>query len=368
MKILFVSTYYPNFLSSFYFKHGKMLEKLSFQKHTRRMLDELFAGADFYSTGVKKNEYQAFDIIANDKRLQLKWSQENGVANIDNLDLLSKIPYLQVIFKPGWVYKILEDQVNILSPDIIYFHNIEYFSPGFIRKLRKNFFIIAQKASPIRRMCCFEEANLVFTSFPHFLPIFRSKNINAEYLKLAFGKRVLKSIPKQKKIYNCTFVGGISRHHSSGIKILSEVAEREKLDIFGYGKSYLKKGSELYKMHRGEAWGREMYKVMMQSNMTINRHVNVAGQYANNMRMFEATGSGTLLLTDDKINNNSLFEVGKEVVVYKSSEDLIDKIKYFSLHSREREKIAKSGQAKTLKDHNYKTRMKEMLHLLEKYY
>jgi hypothetical protein len=368
MKILFVSTYYPDFLNAFYIKHGKMLEKLSFQRHTRRVLDELFAGADFYSAGVKNNGHQAFDLIANDKRLQMKWSQENGVSNFNSLDLFSKTPYLQVIFKPDWVYKILEAQANTLSVDIVYFHNIEYFSPRFIRELKKNYFIIAQKASPIRRMCCFKEANLVFTSFPHFLPIFRSKNITAEYLKLAFGKRVLKSIPKQKKIYNCTFVGGISRYHSSGVKILSEVAKKEKLDIFGYGKSYLKKRSELYKMYRGEAWGREMYKVMMQSNMTINRHIDVAGQYANNMRMFEATGSGTLLLTDDRVNNKDFFKVGEEMVVYKSSEDLIDKIKYFSLHSRDREKIAKNGQARTLKDHSYEVRMKEMLHLLEKYY
>lgn len=368
MKFLFISVYYPAFLNSFYDRCGNEVEKLSFQKHRQRLLDELFGDSDFYSAGVRENGYQADDIIANDEKLQKKWAKEEGFTNFGRINLFSKIPYLHIVVKPDWVEKILTAQIKKLTPDILYFQDVEYFTPKFLGKLGKKHFIIAQKASPLWKLNSFKKADLVFTSFPHFVSFFRANKINSEYLKLAFGKKVLEKIPKQKKIYNCTFVGGITRHHSWGNKVLEKVAKKEKLDVFGYGKDDLKKSSRLYSMHHGEVWGKEMYKVMMQSKMTINRHINVAGKYANNMRLFEATGSGTLLLTDNKQNIEDFFEVDKEIITYKNASDLIKKIKYFSRHAKERETIAKAGQARTLRDHNYKLRMGEMLKMVSKYY
>jgi len=233
--------------------------------------------------------------------------------------------------------------------------------------MRLNHFVIAQKASPIWRMKSFQEANIVFTSFPYFVSMFKHNGINSEYLKLAFGTRVLKEIPKQKKNYNCTFVGGISGYHSTATKILGEVANNVRLDVFGYGKNTLDHNSNLYKNHHGEVWGKDMYKVMMQSKMTINRHINIAGKYANNMRLFEATGSGAMLLTDNKVNLDDFFEIGKEAQVYNDASDLVKKIKYYSANPEEREKIARAGQNRTLKDHTYKVRMLEMLKLVIKY-
>lgn len=368
MKILFISVYYPAFLNSFYLKYGEAVRKLSFIKHRQRLLDELFGDADFYSSGVRENGCEAEDIVANDAVLQKKWARENNLKIFDKTDFILKIPYLRFFFNPDWETKILKEQINKISPDILYFLDIEHFTPKFIRSIKKGRFVVAQKASPVFRMESFKEADLVFTSFPHFVRKFRAKGVRSEYLKLAFGKRVLKLMPWQKKVYNCTFVGGITRHHSGGNRILNKVADAEKLDVFGYGKGDLNKNSNLYKNHHGEVWGREMYKTMMQSKMTINRHINVAGKYANNMRLFEVTGSGTMLLTDEKVNIEEFFKVGKEVVTYKNAPDLIRKIKFYTRNSGEREKIAKAGQKRTLKDHTYKVRMGEMLEKVNKYY
>lgn len=368
MKILFISVYYTNFLKSFYERYGESVKKLSFNKHRQRLLGELFGDADFYSSGVKENGHFAEDIIANDEILQKKWAAEHNFTKFGRSGLISKIPYLRIFIKPNWVEDILLAQIKILSPNVLYFQDIEYFSSGFLKRINKKYFIVAQKASPIWKMGAFKDADLVFTSFPHFVKIFRANGIKSEYLKLAFGKKVLKIVPKQKKIYNCTFAGGITAHHSKGTRILSKVSEKLHLDVFGYGKNNLRKNSKLYKMHHGEIWGREMYKTLMQSRITINRHIDVAGKYANNMRLFEATGSGAMLLTDYKINYRDFFEDGKEIVTYRNANELIRKIKYYLHHPREREKIARAGQSKTLKNHNYKIRMGEMINLLSRYY
>jgi len=110
-----------------------------------------------------------------------------------------------------------------------------------------------------------------------------------------------------------------------------------------------------------------MYKILAQSKIVINRHIDVAEDYANNMRMFEATGMGALLITDEKKNLPELFKVGKEVVTYKDSADLTEKIKYYLQHEDERQKIAKAGQKRTLTDHTYLKRMEELARIIKKY-
>jgi spore maturation protein CgeB len=367
MKILFVSIYYPRFLQSFYKSHPGT-EPLSYDDHQRRLLAELFGDADFYSDGVKANGHEAVDIVANDELLQKKWANEQGMK-IDSsvTEKLSKIKYVRIFIKPNWLYKILEAQIEKYGPDVIYFHDIDYFSPFFLDKLKKRYTLVAQKASPLSKIWCYERAKVVFTSFPHFVPLFARYKIAAEYLKLAFGEKVLQVVPEQSKKYTCTFVGGLSRQHARGTELLEEVAKKVDLDVFGYGKDILDPSSPLYLRHHGEVWGKEMYTTMRQSRMTINRHIDVAEQYANNMRLYEATGSGTLLLTDEKVNLSELFEPNKEIVTYKNAEDLAKKIAYFTTHPEEVEKIAQAGQKRTLQEHNFRVRMGEMLGKLERY-
>lgn len=85
------------------------------------------------------------------------------------------------------------------------------------------------------------------------------------------------------------------------------------------------------------------------------------------MTLFEATGIGSLLVTDFKSNLNELFEVGKEVVAYENAEDCIEKIRYYLDHESERAAIAASGQQRTLKEHTYFHRMQQLLEILNKF-
>ena len=110
-----------------------------------------------------------------------------------------------------------------------------------------------------------------------------------------------------------------------------------------------------------------MYKILNQAKICVNRHIDIADGYANNMRLYEATGMGALLVTDNKMNITELFAPGKEIIVYDNSADLVSKIEYYLRHPREREKIAAAGQRRTLKDHNYEVRMREMTAIVKKY-
>ena len=58
--------------------------------------------------------------------------------------------------------------------------------------------------------------------------------------------------------------------------------------------------------------------VLRDSRITLNHHGNVPA-FANNLRLYEATGVGTLLITDWKPDLHEVFEPGKEVVAYRST-------------------------------------------------
>ena len=111
----------------------------------------------------------------------------------------------------------------------------------------------------------------------------------------------------------------------------------------------------------------DMYRVLAQSRITVNVHIDVAENFANNMRLYEATGCGALLLTDEKDNLDDLFRTGDEVVAYRSVDDAIDKIRHYMQHPDEAAAIARAGQQRTLSEHTYRHRMEELSEILDRY-
>jgi len=163
------------------------------------------------------------------------------------------------------------------------------------------------------------------------------------------------------------FVGGLSADHAERILLLEKVAAKQPIEIWGYGIESLGRDSLLRRSHRGNAWALDMYEVLFNAKIALNHHINVAGHFANNMRLYEATGVGTLLLTDYKSNLHTLFEPGKEVIVYRSSEECTELIAYYLQHEDESKSVAEAGQARTLREHTYNHRMREFINILNSF-
>jgi len=75
---------------------------------------------------------------------------------------------------------------------------------------------------------------------------------------------------------------------------------------------------------------------------------------------------GTLLITDWKANLREMFEPGRDVIAYHTFEECAELIKYYLEHEKEREAIAKAGQQRTLREHTYYHRVRELLDILRK--
>lgn len=372
MRILFVDTYYPQFLKQFY-HDTKGLKQQPYSKQVDELLAANFGTSDFYSYFLNQMGWQAKDLIVNCVPLQKSWANQNDVEfhawamkvphrlyrlpiigpQLSNLQGLSNVALAQVL-----EYK----------PDIVYCQDLSFFSPEALKTIKENVrLIVGQIACPPPPDAFLKGYDLILTSFPHFVGRFKEKGIASEYFRIGFDHRLLDQLKDVKKTIPASFVGGFSRHHTKAIPLFEYLAEKTPIQFYGYGAKSLNADSPIVKNHHGEVWGMDMYRALAASRITLNRHINVAENFANNMRLYEATGSGALLITDMKDNLADIFEIGKEVVCYTSQEEAVELINYYLDHPDEAESIAKAGQARTLKDHTYQKRMEELVPLLQKY-
>lgn len=371
MKILIVDTYYPGFLRRYYKKNG--VSRFSYQEQKQALLSACFGTSNFYSCHLNELGHDASDIIANCIMLQLQWARENRFkVNRVATRMMPKWQRVPVVGKlliaSRGLLSILVEQIRLEHPDVLYIQDLSLIPPSLLRTLKSHVgLMVGQIASPLPASEYLAPYDLILTSFPHFVDRIREMGISSEYFRIGFDPIVLGRIGIQEKRYPCTFVGGISRAHTHGTQLLEEIARHTPVQFFGYGKNILPRSSVIRRLHHGEVWGLDMYRTLAQSHITLNRHIDVSGNFANNMRLYEATGCGAMLLTDAKANLQDLFDVGNEVVAYNSPDEAVELIKYYTAHPDERDAIARAGQARTLRDHTYQTRMQELSGILAKY-
>jgi hypothetical protein len=169
----------------------------------------------------------------------------------------------------------------------VYCQDLSFFPPKVLGVIREQVgLIVGQIASPLPPRSFLEGYDLILTSFPHFVPRLRNLGVDCEYFRIGFDTRVLELFGETPKDIAISFVGGISRYHDKAIPILERLARETDIRFFGYGTDSLRSDSPILQRHHGEAWGLEMYRTLARSRITLNRHINTAENYANNMRLY----------------------------------------------------------------------------------
>ena len=344
--IVFVNTYYPAFVASCY-RDKPTLAFQSYDEQLAALQATRFGDSDFYSAPLRAIGWEACDLIVNVEPLQKAWAQEND-SQLSGMSLFV-------------------EQVRRLRPDVLYLQDLSLASTPVLRALRPYVgLLVGQIASPVPAVTDLSAFDLLVSSFPHFVERFRAMGVCAQYQPLGFDARVLADIAEVSRDIPVSFVGGISAAHGKGTTFLEQLAAQLPIAFWGYGKEGLPSDSPIRALHNGEVWGVEMFRTLARSRITVNRHIDTAEQYANNMRLFEATGCGALLITDYKDNLAELFEIGKEVVVYRDAAECVALIRYYQAHPEEAEVIARAGQERTLRDYSYGINMCETSALLRR--
>jgi hypothetical protein len=350
MRILIVDTCYPAFLDAHY-SRSPGLTTASYDEQWRALMDTFFGTADAYSHFLGGLGHSAHEVVVNCRPLQEAWNREHPASRWR----LAQRGRELVVRQAEW-----------FEPDVVYVQNLSVLRPETLRALRARArLLVGQIASEPPGQEQLEPFDLILTSFPHFVPMFRERGIDSEYFRIGFDPRVLDHLDSDVVAGDVVFAGTLRRsQHQGGNELLAAAAERVSIDFWGIGADDWPEGSALRRRYRGEAWGIDMFRVLHHSKIALNRHIDVATDHANNMRLYEATGVGTLLLTDAKSDLATLFEPGIEVVAYAGEDELVDAVRHYLAHDDERTAIAQAGQARTLGEHSYADRMKELVAIL----
>jgi spore maturation protein CgeB len=376
-KIANLTTFYGSYLYQFY-QINPDFKKQTFVEQQNALFADLFGWSDFLAKNLINLGYEAIQIVGNAEFIQKQWAIEYEQRYVEN----------------NWIYDIVKAQIKQFNPDILFIEDSFTFSKDFIQEIKAENpnikLVIIYICVDFNDLTAFKASDVVITCTDWIYKKLKNENVNAFLIKHGFEKSILQRIDQNhNKNHDLSFVGNLFPSHKQRYELIEKLAQKVNISIWtpslnsniysllksgvkslvtGNIKKYLEQeiNMPLRYRYQGQAFGKKMYEIISQSKITLNNHIDDAKNEAANMRLFEATGVGTCLLTDWKDNLPELFEPEKEVVTYKSVEECIEKVKWLLDHPQEREAIAKAGQVRTLKDHTFAQRAIQLDEIIRK--
>ncbi len=83
-----------------------------------------------------------------------------------------------------------------------------------------------------------------------------------------------------------------------------------------------------------------------------------------NMRTFEAAACGAFQLVDERPSLYELFDPPNDLVIYSDTNELVELVRYYSDHPKERRRAAQKSRRRVLEEHTYTKRFAEMIDLV----
>lgn len=397
MRFLRLDAIYPAYLRQFYDKHPQLAGEPYANQHAALLRDAAH-WADFWSTALAKLGYETTDILGNADTMQRTWARENNVAFTED----------------NWLFEIVAAQIKAYRPDILFLSNHHTYTAEFLRQLKREcpFLrrIVGWCGAPFSDVTAFREYDLLLSCIPELVEKFRQLGFRTQHLNHAFEPRILERIDAHRPPHiDFSFVGQIVRRdafHLERERLVGALVRKTNLQVWanleyvpaqvrwyhatrklgyrgvealrwlGVSELFLETFGPTAKLIRWRkrsnhshlvdqriardahtpVYGLDMFQLLHDSRVTLNTHIDISPRSASNMRLFEATGMGTCLLTDWKDNLSDLFEIDKEVVAYRSIDECLEKARYLLDHESERAAIAAAGQKRTLRDHTFTQR------------
>ena len=370
MRLLKIGVYYSNYLEQFYARRPGLADAPHDAQHAA-LIDDCFGSSDFWTRELSRLGYETRDLIINAEPLQKAWAAERGLAFDEG----------------GWLFDIAEAQVRDFRPDVLIVADYSTVTAAFLRRLRDVCpsvrLVLGWCGAPYGDASVFGEWDVVLSCVPELVAHFRGAGHRARHVNHAFEPRVLEKLGTQAgaPAADFVFIGSLvksERFHLGREKLLSRLVKETGLQLWSEvgppppsrlrraAHSLLRGGAakspqssvdaRIARRARPPLFGLDMFRQLRAGRVALNTHIDISTHSASNMRLFEATGVGSCLLTDAKENLRELFEPDAEVVAYRDAEECVERVKYLLGHESRRRDLAAAGQRRTLRDHTFASR------------
>jgi len=345
----------------------------------------LIIAPDYY--GIDKSISKGFESLGFDAILKNYRTKLFLTERISNK--LSKIlPFTKMLTKSIFAFFLLIENKELFGfvktnrPDMVFIVKGECILAGTINRIRKELKIPCisyqwddpfyshqdhdvydehRKASFIKSIDCYDH---IFVFDPFYVDKIKQYGIiNVSYLPLATDEDIYKKVKlseeeKREYGFDICFVGGPFKKR---LDVLSKLKEFN-LGVFGDGwEGYLLKHSgRVVGFYKGKAMGEKVLKIYSASKIVMNIHHDQS-VHGVNTRTFDIPACGAFEMVDYKPDMENLFSVGKEIVCFKSDDELVEMIRYYLSHPQERKMIAESGSKRVLSSHTWTHRAKQVV-------
>lgn len=252
----------------------------------------------------------------------------------------------------GFIYKHLSPEFlkKLISKYSFEMYLYDTDSCNLYPKRREFLFFIDQELPIYKEIFSFSKVTTHFFS--------ETKKLNASFLPFGAASSSVNTRPNPD--INVLFVGSGDLRR---IFLLEKI--KDVVTIYGnrWKRNYPLMSDGLKKTVTDETvWGEQLQALLASAKIVINinrTHFYGAGTGVN-LRVFEALAAGAFLLTDYCDELTELFEIGKEIEVFRSNQELADKVNYYLRHPEKRMEIAKNGHVKFLNSHTWHARAAEI--------
>ena len=366
MKILVLSSSYEKFILN-YNKKNKS-SKLNFVEYQENLFKQSFGVNGFFRSGFEKLGLNSIEYICNDFTGQTKWILEfYGISFLNSLiDIFARFSFFKrVLNKLGYFDYIVLKQVEITKPDILYIHEYNLLKSKTLMELKKyTKIMVGHVGRNLKDLERFKNYDMVFTSHTETIEILSKLNIPVYYTKLGFHEAVINQIEYGSKKHFITYLGSLNGVHKEKTEEIVNFFNNHEFDfnIYGQGINDFDDSHPIHKFYRGEAFGIDMYQIIANSHIVLNRHAFYNG---NNLRNYEVTGIGSLLLSDYQPSLDDDFEINEEILVYKDYRELENILKKLLNNPELILTIANAGMSKTRSSYTWEKRLNIVINTIE---
>jgi hypothetical protein len=346
MRFLQINTYYPAYLQDFYAARPQLLSA-NYETQIDALLDDGFSDSHIFSRTLKEHGFETFQVAINNPASQNAWLASQGLPlRPDNEHAVTAL-----------------QQIEHFAPDIVYTTDVVTLRSSLLHQLKTRPRLIAGwRGYPLPENADLSAYDLILTSFDRIFEEAKARGAKSvERFHPGFPESIsVLDVPRSSQ-WDVTFSGSVTPEHSRRIGLINLLAEisGDPNSPFSFG-IFMPDANALsplvQSLNQPALWAHDMLRLLRASKIVVNIDVDAFGSQPPNMRLIEATGAGAFLLTPFHPELKNFFEPGEEVETFRNENELISKIQYYLADSSARERIARRGQERCLRDHNHKAR------------
>ncbi len=261
------------------------------------------------------------------------------------------------------------EQIRNEKPDFIFFpHIVDEFNIDTLLKIREiypNAITILYCGDDDSHYDCNSRYYKLLFDYclvyqKQFLYKYKNEGATNTFVSLGTNLDNFKPLKVEKK-YDAVFVGIPESDRYDYLKYL--IDNGVDVRIFGRG-WYIY--PELQEYYGGSLLNEDFVKTMNETRINLCFSKNIFGFSHFKGRIFETAACKSFMLVEYFSEYGKIFKEGKEIVMFKDKEELLDKINYYLKNENKREYIALEAYKKVKKNFNFRSDLDKMFSMIAK--